>query len=54
MAQEIDWIWGCEAEKPVEEDVAQEQRDSTSAGHVVEEHRILDGTSRLHHVGAKQ
>ncbi|KAG0292571.1 hypothetical protein BGZ96_003994 [Linnemannia gamsii] len=42
VEQEIGWIWGCAAEKPVEEDVTQEQRDSTSAVHIVKEHRALE------------
>ncbi|KAF9541054.1 hypothetical protein EC957_003442 [Mortierella hygrophila] len=36
---ETKWIWGCAVEKPGEHDVTQEERDSTSSGHVVKELR---------------
>ena len=42
---EIEWIWGCAVEKPAEQDVTQEEeRDSTSSDHVVNELRIIEGT----------
>ncbi|KAG9066576.1 hypothetical protein KI688_012484 [Linnemannia hyalina] len=39
---EIEWIWGCAVEKPAEQDVTQEERDSTSSGHVIKELRVLE------------
>lgn len=52
VAQKVDWIWGCVAKKPVGKDVTLEQRDPTSAGHVIKEHRVLEGTPCLRYAGA--